>query len=377
MCLRILSIRGGRFSHGPPRRGEQYWGTGSEMKTEALIAQLDQQRRKVDFDTYDILIQQLITMVESGSIDVSPAYQRQFRWNNTKRSRLVESVFLGIPVPSLFMATNKDGTWELVDGVQRLSTLIQFAGTEGARTKLSLHEPLALSKLEKLIEFNGMAFATLPESLKLQFGHRPIKVVTLSDKSDLVVRFDLFERLNTGGVVLTNQEIRACIYRGEFNAFLERMAKTPDFLKTVKLTKVQKRDGTREECVLRFFAFLYRYQKFVHSVVGFLNAYMKDAPESFEYAANEKLFLDTFENLAEAVPNGIVRSPNRNRTPLNLFEAVAVGAALALKKRGGIKTIGVESWLQSEELRRLTTGGTNNRAMVTGRIEFCRDQFLG
>ena len=192
-----------------------------------------------------------------------------------------------------------------------------------------------------------------------------------------MVRFDLFERLNTGGVVLTNQEIRACIYRGEINAFLERMARNPDFLKTVKLTQAQEHDGTREECVLRFFAFLYRYQEFVHSVVNFLNGYMKNASESFEYAANEKLFLDTFKNLSKAVPNGIVRSSTRKLTPLNLFEAVAVGAALALKQRGRIKTTGVSRWLQSEELRRLTTGATNDRAMVTGRIEFCRDRFLG
>src|ERR1035438_1215956 len=92
------------------------------MNPAAVLEQLDQQRRRVDFDTYDITVQQLIAMVESGAIDVAPAYQRQFRWDHRKRSHLVESVFLGVPVPSLFMATNKDGTWELVDGVQRLST---------------------------------------------------------------------------------------------------------------------------------------------------------------------------------------------------------------------------------------------------------------
>ena len=159
--------------------------------------------------------------------------------------------------------------------------------------------------------------------------------------------------------------------------FLSGWQETPDFLKTVKLNQAQGHDGTREECVLRFFAFFYRYQEFVHSVVDFLNIYMKTASESFEYAANEKLFLDTFKNLSKAVPNGIVRSPTRNLTPLNLFEAVAVGAALALKQRGRIKVTGVSRWLQSEELRQLTSGGTNNRMMVTGRIEFCRDRFLG
>ena len=233
-----------------------------------------------------------------------------------------------------------------------------------------------MDDLEKLSEFNGMTFPDLPGSLQLQFRHRPIKVITLSDKSDRVVRFDLFERLNTGGVALTNQEIRACIYRGGFNAFLERMAKAPDFLKTVKLTEAQERDGTREECVLRFFAFLYRYQAFVHSVVDFLNAYMQDASNSFEYSANEKLFLDTFKNLRKAVPNGIARSPTRKLTPLNLFEAVTVGAALALKQRSRIKVTGVSRWLRSAELRALTTGATNNRTMVIGRIEFCRDRFL-
>ena len=347
------------------------------MPAEGLITQLDQQRRKVDFDTYDVIVQQLITMVEFGDINVAPAYQRQFRWNKTRRSHLIESVFLGVPVPSLFMAANRDGTWELVDGVQRLSTLVQFAGSQEARDKLGLYEPLTLGELVKLSEFNGMTFANLPGSLKLQFKHRPIKIITLSDKSDLVVRFDLFERLNTGGVALTNQEIRACIYHGEFNAFLEDMSRTPDFIKIVKLTQAQKKDGTREECVLRFFAFLYRYQKFDHSVVDFLNGYMKDASTTFDYAANKKIFLDTFHNLKEAIPNGIARSKTRTRTPINLFEGVAVGAALALTQRGSIKTTGVPRWLESEELRSLTTGGTNNRTMVTGRIEFCRDRFLG
>ena len=212
--------------------------------------------------------------------------------------------------------------------------------------------------------------------MKLQFQHRPIKVITLSDKSDLVVRFDLFERLNTGGVALTNQEIRACIYRGEFNSFLDRMATVSDFRATVRLTQTQQQDGTREECVLRFFAFLYRYMEFVHSVVDFLNDYMAASSRDFAYSENEKLFLDTFKQLRKALPNGIVRSPTRKQTPLNLFEGVAVGAALAIKQRGRINTTGATRWLQSTELRRLTTGPTNNRAMVVGRIEFCRDRFL-
>jgi hypothetical protein len=347
------------------------------MNTKSLLEQLDQQRRRVDFDTYDITVQQLIAMVESGAIDVAPAYQRQFRWDQGKRSHLVESVFLGVPVPSLFMATNRDGTWELVDGVQRLSTLIQFAGTEQARHRLGLAACLTIGDLEKLSELNGSKFADLPQSLKLQFNLRPVKVITLSDKSDLVVRFDLFERLNTGGVALTNQEIRACIYRGPFNEFIERLAKVPDFHKVVRLTARQDEDGTREECVLRFFALIHRYKEFVHSVVDFLNGYMKDVSTSSDFASDEKLFLETFRQLAGVLPRGIVRGRGRKITPMNLYEAVSVGAALALQQRPTIQAKGVSTWMGSERLKALTTGATNNRAAVAGRVEFCRDRFLG
>lgn len=347
------------------------------MSTNPLLEQLDKQRRRVDFDTFDILVQQLVSMVESGAIDVAPAYQRQFRWDTLKRSHLIESVLLGVPVPNLFMATNRDGTWELVDGVQRLSTLIQFAGSETARKKLGLDIPLVLEGLEKLSEFNGMSFLELPASLQLHFSNRPIKVITLSDKSDPVVRFDLFERLNTGGVALTNQEIRACIYRGPFNDFLEHLGRSRSFRQVVRLTTRQEHDGTREECVLRFFAFLHRYESFVHSVVEFLNDYMKDASKSFDFSGGEKHFNETFRQLAAALPDGIVRGRGRTTTPINLFEAVAVGAALALNSRKRLVTKGTRTWMKSAELKKLTTGATNNKAMVVGRIEFCRDRFLG
>jgi len=347
------------------------------MTADALLTQLEKQRRKVDFDTYDIIVDQLVNMVESGAIDVAPVYQRQFRWDNSKRSHLIESLLLGVPVPSLFMASNRDGTWELVDGVQRLSTLVQFAGSDEAKAKLRLPQDLTLDGLEKLSEFNGLRFSDLPDSLRLQFKHRPVKVVTLSDKSDLVVRFDLFERLNTGGVALTNQEIRACIYRGEFNSFLERMSAVEEFKRVVRLTQKQEEDGTRQECVLRFFAFLHRYSEFEHSVAEFLNDYMAEASKSFSYASGEKIFVDTFKKLEKVMPNGIVRTPTRRTTPINLFEGVSVGAALAIKKCGKLVGKNVDKWIQSDRLRRFTTGATNNRAMVVGRVEYCRDRFLG
>ena len=88
----------------------------SQLIPGALELQLRSQRRAVDFDTFDIHMQQLLSMVGAGQIKISPVYQRKFRWNAKRCSQLIESIMLGIPVPSLFMATNADGTWEVVDG---------------------------------------------------------------------------------------------------------------------------------------------------------------------------------------------------------------------------------------------------------------------
>lgn len=104
-------------------------------------SQISEQRRKVDFDTYDVTVDELIRRVSNSRIDIAPVYQRQFRWGVDRQSCLVESVLLGIPVPSLFMATNseegKQAQWEVVDGLQRLLTMVNFAGDEAARAKVA------------------------------------------------------------------------------------------------------------------------------------------------------------------------------------------------------------------------------------------------
>lgn len=342
---------------------------------EHLETQLSTQKRKVDFNTYDISVKEIINMFEEGIIDVAPEYQRHFRWEKERQSSLMESIFLGIPVPSVFMATNTDGSWELIDGVQRISSIINFAGDKSIREKIGLKDPLIINGLDKLSTFNGLTFKELPKSIQLQFLLKPLKVTTLSDKSDVNVRFDLFERLNTGGVKLTNQEIRSCIFRGDFNDFLKELAKNEDFQNVVRLPVAKENDGSREELVLRFFAYFHGYKKFEHSVVGFLNDYMKSANKKFDYNKNTKIFEGVFAELNKALPNGI--SKTRKTTPISLFEAVSVGAALALKRKGRINTIGVDQWIKSDVLHELTTGATNMRTKVLARIEYCRDNFEG
>jgi hypothetical protein len=341
-----------------------------------LLTQLNEQKRKVDFDTFDITVREIVNMVDENFIDIAPDYQRQFRWKEDRQSSLIESVFLGIPLPSLFMAANRDGRWELIDGVQRLSTLVHYIGDENVRGILKLQSPLQLSELEKLSTFNGLKFLDLPQSIQLQFLLKPIKVTTISDKSDHSVRFDLFERLNRGGVSLTDQEIRSCVFRGQFNETLKELAERPSFHVVLKLPHERELDGTREEYVLRFFAYLENYQNFDHIVKDFLNDYMENATNKFDYKENVNLFDAVFNELASALPNGISRS-NRSTTPANLYEAVSVGAALAYRSTGKLHLVDIEKWIYSEELRQFTIGATNSRPRVKGRIEFCRDKFLG
>lgn len=342
--------------------------------------QLAEQRRKVDFDTYDVTVEELVRRVGKNRIEIAPVYQRQFRWDFIRQSRLIESLMLGIPVPPLFMATNiapdKGNQWEVVDGLQRLLTLVNFTGNEDARKSAKLKDAaLRLTALDKLTELDGMMFNEMPEDIRTTLEDRPVKVIVLNDKSDLQVRFDLFERLNTGGIKLTDQEVRECVFRGAFMDLLSKLSQYEDFKAVVRLPKANWKDGTPQDYALRFFAFLERYKTFEHSVKDFLNAFTENAAKEPRYDEREGVFQATFRFLAAAFPYGI--KSRKGMTPVNLFEGIAVGAALAIRDNPNLDVPSTTEWVRSEELRRLTTGATNSRPRVKGRIEFSRDRFLG
>lgn len=345
----------------------------------AQRTQLQEQRRKVDFDSYDITVDELVRRVAKGRIEIAPAYQRQFRWDQERQSRLVESIILGIPVPPLFMATNTDAdagtSWEVVDGLQRLLTLTNFLGDGATRTVARLkQEPLKLTGLEILPALNGSRAADLPADIRTGLEDRPVKVIVLNDKSDLQVRFDLFERLNTGGVRLTDHEVRESVYMGEFVDLLTELADTDDFRRVVVLPRGRQLDGTAQDYVLRFFAFHDEYGEFDHSVKDFLNSYCARAAAKPDLDSRRELFESTFSYLARAFPSGL--KSRKGTTPVNLFEGVSVGAALALDERPRLVAPKSLNWVASEELKAFTTGATNNRSRVSGRIEYCRDRFL-
>lgn len=342
-----------------------------------ISVQLSVQKRLVDFNSYDLSVKELVSMVSEGIINISPDYQRKFRWEDDRQSLLIESIFLGIPVPSLFMATNNDSTWEVIDGLQRLSTLIRFAAPQdsNARHKINKPEYLRLKGLEKLSSMNGMTFMELPYSLQLDLLLKPIKVTTLSDKSDPQVRFDLFQRLNTGGIKLSDQEIRNCVFKGNFNNLIKRLAKDERLHRLTKKPTSADDNGTYEELVLRFFAYLYNRDLFEHNVKDFLNEFMKWANSNYNEREYEEIFNRVFDELS-GLEHGIVKNVGRKNTSTVFWEAITVGAAVTL--RNGIAHLNLDGfydWVADEQFNRLVTGATNSRQMIDNRINYTSNKF--
>ena len=344
-----------------------------------ILSQLETERRTVAYDSYDIIVRQLIDMVASNEINISPDYQRQFVWMQDRESELIESLLLGIPIPSLYMAVNAaDGKWEVVDGVQRLSTILHFHGDADHLRRIRRDEPLRLAGLGKLSHLNGATFAELPMLVRTGFLNRAVRVTTLNDRSDYNVRFDLFERLNTGGVTLHPQEIRNIVYRGQFRIALQRLSLNADLRTVLRLprgTGDVQASAQYEEAVLRFFAYLDCYQDFGHLVTQFLNTYMHAHAEEGPAKDKLDLFDTTHAFLRAELPNGITRGQSTT-TPINLYEAVAVGAALAIQQTNQPNQGVLAALLNDEELRRYTGAGSNSRPMVIGRIEFIRNALV-
>jgi uncharacterized protein with ParB-like and HNH nuclease domain len=337
------------------------------MNLTKALAEIRDERRNVGFDSYDITVKQLVDMVSEKQINISPDYQRRFIWDIERQSQLIESIFLGIPIPSLFMATNEDSTWEVIDGLQRLTTLMNFAGTDSP-------SPLTLKGLEKIYSLNGAKFNDLSSNLKLSFVTRPIRVTVLNDLSDYQVRFDLFERLNTGGITLHEQEIRNCVFQGPFNDFIKNCARDERLDTLVKRSDKTGR-GNLEELTLKFFAYYENRNQFSHSVKEFLNEYMEEKTEKFSNKKElSKIFDQTLNALVIALPDGIVRSNRPNSTPLVLFEAVTVGVADIITNGKAIDAKKLRKLLDDEGLKALTTGATNSLNKLSGRINYIAER---
>lgn len=233
---------------------------------ESALQKLTIQANRIHQEKGDFLMPQIVDYISNKKwIDPRPIYQRRLVWNDCDKSLFLESIFLNLPVPPLFLFEKKYGEWEIMDGQQRSSAIVDFY--DGS---------LRLEGLQRASELNGKTYTDFPDLIRRSFDRRRIQVITIVAGSEQFTDFDLrkevFERLNTGGSPLNHQEIRNCLYAGPFCDLLDELSSVPVF---TRMLKIPEHANPREidkfpddllknkmfrrmidcEMVLRFFAF--------------------------------------------------------------------------------------------------------------------------
>lgn len=190
---------------------------------------------------YDPPIKALVDEIREKELIVRPSFQRNQVWDVGRKSKFVESILLNIPIPTLFFADDEDKK-VVVDGQQRLLALKEF-----------LDNAYPLTRLEVLAPLNGKRFDALSERQQRIIRNRTLRCLVISAGSDSEIRFQVFERLNQGGVPLNAQEVRHCVYRGDLNDLLHELVKDRTWLRLYRRTTPHPR-MIDCELVLRFFA---------------------------------------------------------------------------------------------------------------------------
>jgi hypothetical protein len=224
-------------------------------------------RRKIYTELGDPEIEGLHGKFKRGRLVVQPDFQRQFVWDTAKASRLIESALLTIPIPVIYISQEQDNREYVIDGQQRLTSFFSFVDgsfPDGSDFKLT--------GLKVFRELNGSKYRDLAVDLQDAIRYFKIRTITFKKDSDQGLKFEIFERLNTGSVSLNDQELRNCIYRGHFNALLKELSVDPDFTFLLGLKRPDKRMKDIE-LVLRFSAFYHAtYLNYKPPMKDFLNA---------------------------------------------------------------------------------------------------------
>lgn len=342
----------------------------NKLSEERLIAIEEQiQRESVPYvyDTKEYPVEVIVSKYEKEQIFV-PHYQRNYVWGKEEKSRFIESVFLGVPImPFLVSVSGDEAELEIIDGSQRIRTLVEYCG-----------DGFKLLGLKKLTELNGTVFSELTESRKNKFRLRDFRFHVVTDKADIDIRSDIFNRVNTSANKLKPSEIRKGAYQGDFYNFIIECSKSQLFRKVCPIPESKAKRGEYEELALRFFAYANSYQNFKHDVAPFLDDFLKTKNKGF----NRDEMLHTFNMVMEFAetymePPFFARKGRDNATPRVRFEALSVGICLSLQQNPNLQPNNF-NWLESKEFKDLTTSdASNNPGRLKARIEFVRDCLLG
>ncbi|NMQ06246.1 DUF262 domain-containing protein [Candidatus Accumulibacter phosphatis] len=312
-----------------------------------LSDEIETRRRAIKTDSYAMSIGEIMNLYSSKELNINPNFQRMFRWKPEQKTRFIESILLGIPIPSIFVSQGADGVWDLIDGLQRLSTVFEFAGMLEGLDKQKV-PPSKLTKAKYLPSLENKVWQNLddeqdPDSLTLRqridIKRAKIDINIIMRESDSAAKYDLFERINTGGSRLSEQEVRNCLLIMAnvefFNAF-EKFAENPDFEECIAITDRAKEERYDMELVARFITLRTADMQAVRSqmfdVGNFLSESLVEiATSNMDLAQERNVFDRTFKLINAALGANAFRRYDAAKgrfmgmAQVSAFEAIAIG----------------------------------------------------
>lgn len=346
--------------------------------------------REIRTSAVDFSFGELLNLHRDHEIIIRPEYQRLFRWSNEQRSRLIESIVMGLPIPPIFLIENEDGILELIDGLQRTSSVLQFLDHD------AVSQPeLVLQGCDFLLSLNGLTFKDLDTSVKLKIKRTPIRATIINKSGDPFVKYELFKRLNTGGSLLSAQEIRNCSSRmvdggAEFYELLQDLSQDANFVKAVSrlpVSMVEQR--ANEELVLRFFALIEAIDGFKGNIEEWLDGYMEAVlfkKIDFDYVGLNSKFKTTFSVIADKFDDQAFTRFNSHgeatgRLAPAYFEAVCTAVARHIDQISNIASDilldRLKSAFDSVEFKAATGPGANTIPKLHSRIRVVTEYLLG
>lgn len=214
---------------------------------EDAVFEIPREIRKINTQAYDKSVSDIVRMIEDEDINLTPEYQRNYIWDNKKASMLIESIILNVPIPVIYVSQEKDDTWTVIDGLQRLTSIKRYFDRD-----------FKLSGLEILSELNKSDVKSLnPKALRI-LKNGLLRIIVISQDSHEDIKYDVFMRLNRGSVKLNEQELRNCLYRGRFNETLKELSYNENMLRLLNIEIPHKR-MIDCELILRFLALRYSW----------------------------------------------------------------------------------------------------------------------
>ena len=334
---------------------------------------------KIRVRTQPAVVSLLLSRIEHDEIDLAPDFQRLSGiWNAEKKSRLIESLLLRIPIPVFYVAADEEERWAVVDGVQRLSTIRDYVAGR-----------FPLSRLEYRSEFEGRRFADLPRAMQRRIGETQFVVNVIEPGTPPEVTFNIFRRINTGGMALNGQEIRHALNPGPVRAFLKGLAESEEFAaatnRSIRRTRMDDR-----ACVLRFFAFhMTPWEEYSgNSLDGHLDAAMKalnrmGRDQRSALAADFRKAMRAAAGIFgdDAFRKRYVPSAGRYQVNISLFEAWSVQLARCspeqierlVERRNDVRERFMTLLKQDQEFEQAISSSTGTPRRIRKRFGAIRD----